>query len=46
MIKWSEEDVIAAFQAAMDEADSMPSPQQMMAELMNQAQMQPQGMPE
>ena len=39
-IKWSEQDVIDAFQQAVEEAASMPSPQEMMQQLMMEAQLQ------
>lgn len=38
MIKWSEQDVIDAVRLAMEEAAAMPSPQQMVQQLMNEAQ--------
>ena len=38
MIKWTEQDVIDAVRLAMEEAAAMPSPQQMMQELMTEAQ--------
>ena len=41
MIKWTEEDVIEAFRLAMEEAESMPSPQQMVQDLMRQAEVTP-----
>jgi len=37
-IKWSEQDVIDAFQRAVEEAASMQSPQEMMQQLMMEAQ--------
>ena len=45
-MKWTEQDVIDAFEAAVLEAESMPSPQQMVQQLLSEAQMaeQEQGM--
>ena len=40
MIKWTEQDVIDAVRLAMEEAAAMPSPQQMMQELMTESQVQ------